>query len=150
MGAAGSIGFQAVKRPDAHNYQSGDVLVTHKATKHFEKGDELRVVRREKRRLIVARGTEEISVSPRQSGLAWTVCEERPLAVAPGERLRLRAVGRVTGADGKSRRLANGTAVIARSVDANGRLVLADGSTLHTRQVVHGYAVNVKRPIMLS
>ena len=124
-----------------HNYQPGDVLVTHKATKHFAMGDELRVVRREKRRLIVARGTEEISVSPRQSGLAWTVCEERPLAVAPCERLRLRAVGRVAGADGKSRRLANGTSVVVRSVAAHGSLVLADGSTLHTRQVVHGYAM---------
>ena len=28
-----------------------------------------------------------------------------------------------------------------RSVDADGRLVLADGSTLHSRQVVHGYAM---------
>lgn len=129
------------QQKDAHNYHPGDVLVTHKATKHFEKGDELRVVRREKRRLIVARGTEEISVSPRQSGLEWTVCEERPLAVAPGERLRLRAVGQVVDADGKSRRIANGTAIIARSVDANGRIVLADGSALHTRQVVHGYAM---------
>ena len=129
------------QQKDAHNYQLGDVLVTHKATKHFVKGDELRVVRKEKRRLVVARGTEEISVSPRQSGLAWTVCEERPLAVASGERLRLRAVGRVAGADGKSRRLANGTTVIVGSVDANGRLVLADGSTLYTRQVVHGYAM---------
>jgi ATP-dependent exoDNAse (exonuclease V) alpha subunit len=129
------------QQKDAHNYQPGDVLVTQKATKHFAKGDELRVVRKEKRRLTVARGTEEISISPRQSGLAWTVCEERPLAVAPGERLRLRAVGRVTGADGKSRRIANGTVVAARSVDANGRLVLADGSTLHTRQVAHGYAM---------
>ena len=129
------------QQKDAHNYQPGDVLVTHKATKHFSKGDELRVVRREKRRLIVARGTEEISVSPRQSGLTWTVCEERPLAVAPGERLRLRAVGQVVDADGKSRRIANGTAIIARSVDANGRIVLADGSALHTRQVVHGYAM---------
>ena len=129
------------QRKEAHNYQPGDVLVTHKATKHFAKGDELRVVRKEKRRLVVARGTEEISVSPRQSGLAWTVCEERPLAVASGERLRLRAVGRVAGADGKSRRLANGTTVIVGSVDANGRLVLADGSTLYTRQVVHGYAM---------
>jgi conjugative relaxase-like TrwC/TraI family protein len=129
------------QQKDAHNYQPGDVLVVHKATKHFAKGDELRVVRREKRRLIVARGSEEISVSPRQSGLAWTVCEERPLAVAPGERLRLRAVGRVVRADGESRRIANGTVVVARSVDANGRLVLADGSTMHTRQVVHGYAM---------
>lgn len=129
------------QQKDARNYQTGDVLVTHKATKHFAKGDELRLVRREKRRLIVARGTEEISVSPRQSGMAWTVCEERPLAIAPGERLRLRAVGRVTGADGKARRLANGTTVTVGSVDADGRLVLADGSTLHTRQVVHGYAM---------
>ena len=129
------------QQKDAHNYQPGDILVTHKATKHFAKGDELRVVRKEKRRLIVARGVEEISVSPRQSGLVWTVCEERPLAIAPGERLRLRAVSRVDGADGRSRRLANGTAVIVRSVDANGRLVLADGSILHTRQVVHGYAM---------
>ena len=129
------------QQKDAHNYQPGDVLVTHKATKHFAKGDELRVVRKEKRRLVVARGTEEISVSPRQSGMAWTVCEERSLAVAPGERLRLRAVGHATGADGKSRRIANGTVVVARSIDPNGRLVLADGATLHTRQVVHGYAM---------
>jgi len=62
------------------------------ATKFFAKGDELRVVRKEKRRLVVGRGAQEFSVSPRQSGMAWTVCEERPLAVATGERVRLRAV----------------------------------------------------------
>jgi len=55
------------------------------ATKHFQKNDELRVVRREKRRLIVARGAEEFSVSPRQSGRAWTVCEERAMPVASGD-----------------------------------------------------------------
>ena len=129
------------QQKDVRNYQPGDVLVTHKATKHFVKGDELRVIRKDKHRLIVTRGDEEISVSPRQSGLAWTVCEERPLAIAPGERLRLRSVSRAVSADGKGKRLANGTSVIVRSVDANGRLVLADGSTLHTRQVVHGYAM---------
>lgn len=129
------------QQKDVRHYQPGDVLVIHKATKHFAKGDELHVVRTEKRRLVVARAGEEISVSPRQSGLAWTVCEERPLAVAPGERLRLRAVGHATSGDGTSRRLANGASVIVRSVDASGRIVLADGSTLHTRQVVHGYAM---------
>ena len=30
---------------------------------------------------------------------------------------------------------------MVQSVDATGRLVLADGSTLHSRQVVHGYAM---------
>lgn len=126
---------------DARNYQPGDWLVAHKATKHFQKHDELRVVRREKRRLIVTRGTEEISVSARQSGLAWTVCEERTLPVATGDRLRLRAVSRAQSADGQIRRLANGTTVIARGLDAHGRLVIADGSTLLNRQLVHGYAM---------
>ena len=63
------------QQKDVRNYEAGDVLVTHKTTKHFLKGDELRVVRKDKRRLIVQRAGEEISVSPRQSGLAWTVCE---------------------------------------------------------------------------
>ncbi|MBI5768676.1 MAG: relaxase domain-containing protein [Verrucomicrobia bacterium] len=129
------------QQKDVRNYQPGDVLVTHKATKHFAKGDELRVVRKEKHRLVVARGAEESSISPRQSGLTWTVCEQRPLAVGAGDLLRVRAVSYAERADGQKQRLANGATVHVRSVDASGRLVLADGSTLHTRQVVHGYAM---------
>lgn len=129
------------QQKDARNYEPGDVLVTHKDTKCFAKGDELRVVRKEKRRLIVRRGSEEISVSPRQSGLTWTVCEERPLAAAAGEKLRLRAVSTVETAEGKRRRLANGTTVTVKAVAAGGGLTLADGSTLRNRQVVHGYAM---------
>ena len=52
------------QQKDARLYQSGDVLVAHKATKHFAKGDELRVIRKEKRRLIVARGTTEFPSRP--------------------------------------------------------------------------------------
>ncbi len=134
-------GWTKAQQKDARTYQPGDVLVTHKSTKLFSKGDELRVVRKEKRRLIVACGAQEISVSPRQSGLAWTVCDERPLAVATGEQLRVRAVSHIETSDGKKHRLANGSTVIVKAVDANGRLMLADGSRLLTRQVVHGYAL---------
>ena len=134
-------GWTKAQQKDARTYQPGDVLVAHKATKHFAKGDELRVVRKEKRRLIVACGAQEIFVSPRQSGLAWTVCEERPLSVATGEQLRLRAVSHAETSDGKKRRLANGSTVIVHAVDASGQLMLADGSRLLTRQVVHGYAL---------
>ena len=115
--------------------------MAHKARKHFAKGDELRVVRKERHRLVVTRGAQELSVSPRQSGLAWTVCDERPLDVAAGERMRLRAVSYVETNDGRKRRLANGTTVMVQAVDATGRLTLADGSLLLTRQVVHGYAL---------
>ncbi len=125
---------------EARHYRPGDVLVAHTATKHFQKNDELRVVRRDGRRLIVARGQEEFSVSPRQSGRAWVVCEERPLAVAAGDRIRLREVGQTMAVDGKRQRLANGTTVVVQSVNADGRLVLTDGSTLQGRQAVLGYA----------
>jgi hypothetical protein len=47
----------------------------------------------------------------------------------------------VRNANGETRRLANGAAVVVQSVDAAGRLVLTDGSTLFSRQVVHGYAM---------
>ncbi len=134
-------GWTKAQQRDPRTYQPGDVLVAHKATKHFAKGDELRVVRKERHRLVVTRGAQELSVSPRQSGLAWTVCDERPLDVAAGERMRLRAVSYVETNDGKKRRLANGTTVMVQAVDATGRLTLADGSLLLTRQVVHGYAL---------
>ena len=55
--------------------------------------------------------------------------------------MRLRAVSYVETNDGKKRRLANGTTVMVQAVDATGRLTLADGSLLLTRQVVHGYAL---------
>lgn len=133
--------WTTAQHKNVRNYSVGDVLVAHNATKHFAKGDELRVVRKEKRRLIVACGSVEFSVSPKQSGRAWTVCDERPLAVAAGDRLRVRAVCYAEHADGQRHRLANGTTVQVQSVDAAGRLVLSDGSTLASRQVVHGYAM---------
>ncbi len=126
---------------DYRNYRPGDILVAHKATKHFARGDELRVIRKEKRRLIVARGKSEMSVSPRQSGLAWTACEERATPVAAGDRLRLRAIAHADTPSGQARRLANGTVVTVQSVNAAGRLVLDDGATLRSRQVAYGYAL---------
>ena len=63
------------------------------------------------------------------------------MLVAAGDRVRLRTVAHVQTPDGRSRRLANGTTVTIRTLDAAGHLVLADGSTLRSRQVVHGYAM---------
>ncbi len=90
---------------------------------------------------MVARGSEILCASPRQSGLAWTACEERTSVVAAGDRMRLRTVAQIRTPAGNLRRLANGTAVIVQSVDSSGCLVLCNGSTLLSRQVVHGYAL---------
>ncbi|MEO6245035.1 MAG: hypothetical protein ABIQ12_06335, partial [Opitutaceae bacterium] len=43
--------------------------------------------------------------------------------------------------NGRVRRLANGSTVIVQSINPRGELVLLDGATLRTRQVVHGYAL---------
>ncbi|MBI5426456.1 MAG: relaxase domain-containing protein [Opitutae bacterium] len=129
------------QQKNIRNYRPGDVLVAHKDTKHFSRGDELRVLRKEKRRIIATRGTTELSLSPCQSGLTWTVCEERPNPVTAGDRLRLRSIARVESPSGQIRRLANGAVVMVQSVNAAGQIVLQDGSTLHTRQVAYGYAL---------
>lgn len=136
-----SKGWTRAQQKDHRNYQPGDILVAHKTTKHFIKGDELRVIRREKRRLIVSCGVNELSLSPRQSGLAWTVCEERATPIANGDRLRLRAIAHVSTPTGQTRRLANGSMFTVQSVNASGQLVLQDGSTLRSRQVAYGYAL---------
>jgi conjugative relaxase-like TrwC/TraI family protein len=126
---------------DHRYYHPGDILVAHKMTKHFAKGDEMHVLRKEQGRLVVALGVRELSLSPRQSGLAWAVCEERPNPVAAGDRLRLRAIAHAEAPSGEFRRLANGAMVTVQSVNASGQLVLQDGSILHTRQVAYGYAL---------
>lgn len=126
---------------DHRNYRPGDVLVAHKATKHFIKGEELCVIRRDQRRLIVAGQGGEVSISPRQSGLAWTVCEKHPNPVADGDRMRLRSVAHAVTPMGQVRRLANGSVVTVQSVNSSGHLVLSDGSTLRSRQVAYSYAL---------
>ncbi len=129
------------QRKDHRNYRPGDILVAHKATKHFAKGDELRVLRKEGGRVMVSRRGQELSLSPRQSGLAWTVCEERATPVAAGDRLRLQAIAHIETPAGQTRRLANGTTVTVQSVNPSRQLVLTDGSTLRSRQVAYGYAL---------
>jgi conjugative relaxase-like TrwC/TraI family protein len=120
------------QQKDIRNYQPGDVLVAHKTTKHFQKNEELRVVGKTESRLVVSNSSGERSISARQSGLAWTVCEERSIPVASGDRLRLRVIGHVLTPAGEIRRLANGTTVTVASVNAAGQPVLADKSTLLT------------------
>jgi len=129
------------KNKDVRNYRPGDILVAHKATKLFAKGDELRIVRKEQERLIVGRGAEVLSVSPKQAGLAWTACEERKTPVATGDRLRLRAIAHAVGPAGQARRLANGTVITVKALTLSGQLQLTDGSTLRSRQVEYGYAL---------
>lgn len=67
------------------------------------------------------------------------VCRARPLALAPGDRLQLKA----NGVSGDGRKLANGEVVTVERVKSSGAIRLADGRTLPPkyRHFVRGYAV---------
>lgn len=129
------------QRKDGRNYEDGQVLVARKRGKHFEKGDELVVLRKEGERLLVQnqRG-KEVSVSPKQSGTAWTVCEARSMSLAKGDEIRLRAIGQMRLKGGATRRVPNGTLLKVAGITADGEVRLADGAILLSREIVHGYA----------
>jgi conjugative relaxase-like TrwC/TraI family protein len=126
---------------DGRNYEDGYVLVARKRGKHFEKGDELVVLQKEGDRLLVRnqRG-KELSVSPKQSGTAWTVCEARSMLLATGDEIRLRAIGQVRVKGGAARRVPNGALLRVAGITADGQVRLADGAILLSRELVHGYA----------
>jgi hypothetical protein len=127
---------------DVQNYQPGDVLVARKSTKYFKKGDELAVLRRDGDRVVVSKAQGvEFAVSPKQSGLSWTVLDERPLLIAKGDELRLRSVGHAAMPDGELRRIPNGSTVTVAGIDPAGKVRLDDGSVLLSREVVHAYAL---------
>jgi hypothetical protein len=126
---------------ETRNYEPGLILVARKRTKQFEKGEELEVVRKDGDRVIARdRRGRELSVSPRQTGTAWTVCDRRSIFLAKGDQVRLRAIGRVRTKNGAVHRVSNGSTFMIAGGSIDGNVQLADGSTLLSREFVHAYA----------
>ena len=69
----------------------------------------------------------------------FQVCRSKPLKLAPGDRLQLKANSETR----TGRKLANGELVTVKSVSPDGRIRLADGRVLEKRyrEFVRGYAV---------
>ena len=68
-----------------------------------------------------------------------TICEEKEMALSPGDKLQLKANGQSV----ENEKLANGELVTVKAVHADGRIALEDGRTLDKdfRLFVRGYAV---------
>jgi len=131
---------EAQKR-DPSNYREGHVLVTHRAARGMEKHEAL-TVSGVGPDVIVARNArgEEKTFNPSQTR-SFSVHEQRPIEVAPGDRLLLTGNRREV-----DFRATNGELVKVRGVD-NGRIQLEDGRTLpaNYRQFDHGYAITAHR-----
>ena len=117
------------------NYQVGDVLTFHRDSGGFGKHEMVAVVAKDERGLTLERQDGSQSFFNPQEHKGFDVGLPRTLAVAPGEKLLVRA----NFAPGH---LKNGDIVTVKEVKEDGSLAIQDGGTIppHFRQFTHGYA----------
>jgi conjugative relaxase-like TrwC/TraI family protein len=131
---------EAQKR-DLSNYREGQILLIHRASRGMDKHEALTVSRVAPDMIaaVNARG-EERTFAPAQTR-SFSVHEQRPIEVAPGDWLLL--TGNRRDADFRA---TNGELVKMRGVD-NRRIQLEDGRTLPANylQFDHGYAITAHR-----
>jgi hypothetical protein len=117
------------------NYQVGDVITFHGDSGGFAKHEMVAVVAKDERGLTLERQDGSQSFFNPQEHKGFDVGLPRTLAVAPGEKLLVRA-------NFGPSHLKNGDIVTVREVKEDGSLALQDGRTIpaHFRQFTHGYA----------
>jgi conjugative relaxase-like TrwC/TraI family protein len=128
---------EAQKR-DARSYGPDSVLVFNRDVVGFKAGDSARMKAIADEYLVVENDARIGKIPFKQLGKV-TVCQGKETALAPGDRLQLKANGRSV----ENKRLANGELVSVKAIRDDGRIVLDDGRTLDNnfRQFVRGYAV---------
>ena len=126
------------QKRDKRFHDTNTVLVFNRDCGRFRKGDSARLVAISEQGLIVETA-ERVGTIPMRNVGHVTVCRERKMSVASGDRLQLKANAQTR--DGC--RIANGELVTVERIEADGRVVLNDGRTLESdyRQFVRGYAV---------
>jgi len=119
----------------ARNYQKGDVLAFHQDSGGFRKGEYVRFEERRDDKIVVRdEEGQYFAFSPSKTP-GFDVGLSRPLPVAVGERLLIRA-------NLKDHKLFNGNIVQVARVMEDGTLILSDQRTIppEFRQYSHGYA----------
>ncbi len=126
------------QKRDQRFHDANTVLVFNRNCGRFRKGDSARLIAIFEQVLIVESAHRAGTIPMRRVDHV-TVCREREMSAASGDRLQLKANAQTR--DG--RRIANGELVTVERVETDGRVVLSDGRTLESdhRQFVRGYAV---------
>ena len=122
-------------RQHARNYQKGDVLAFHQDSGGFRKGEFVRFEERREDKIVVRdEQGQHFAFNPTKTP-GFDVGLSRPLPVAVGERLLIRA-------NLKEHKLFNGNIVQVARVMEDGTVVLSDQRTIppEFRQFSHGYA----------
>lgn len=130
-----SLQWTKAQMRDARNYQPGQVILFHRSSGSYAKGDRLTVVRREDGILLVRfEDGGQAWFSPGHAR-GYDVGIERKIGVAVGDRLLIRA-------NQKPAKLRNGDIVEVAAFAADGSITLRDGRSIPSlfREFSHGYA----------
>jgi ATP-dependent exoDNAse (exonuclease V) alpha subunit len=136
-----ALNWTEAQRKQAKNYQPGQVLVFHKATKGIQNNEALEVVSADKTAVTARRPNGQgVQITARQVP-AFAVFEKDTLEVSTGDKLLLGANWR-----DKQFRATNGELVTVAGVES-GAIKLTDGRQIPAeyRQFTHGYAVTAHR-----
>jgi conjugative relaxase-like TrwC/TraI family protein len=133
--AVQSMPWTPAAKMQLSNYQVGDVLTFHRECGGFQKHEMVSVVAMNPRGLTLERPNGSRSFFDPRENKGFDVGLPRLLAVAPGERLLVRA-------NFAPNHLKNGDIVTVKEVKEDGALVLKDDRTIpsYFRQFTHGYA----------
>jgi ATP-dependent exoDNAse (exonuclease V) alpha subunit len=126
------------QKRESRFYNAETVLVFNRDCGRFRKGESAQLLAVTDKGMIVESAQTAATITMGQLDRV-TVCRKRDMALAPGDRLQLKANARTR----EGQRIANGELVTVERIEADGRLVLKDGRTLESeyRQFVRGYAV---------
>ena len=86
-----SLSWTSEEKRQLADYQTDQVLVFHRRTAEFEKGESVRVLKHEGNHLMVERASGERAKVFRKQASAYDVCRPINLSIAKGDRLLFRA-----------------------------------------------------------
>ncbi len=133
--AVQSLQWTPTEKSQVENYQEGDMLTFHRDSGGQSKHEMVSVVSKGGEGLILERQDgSRLAFDPRERK-GFDVGLPRMLAVAPGEKLLVRA-------NFAASRLKTGDIVTVKELKEDGSIVLVDGREIpaHFRQFTHGYA----------
>lgn len=130
---------EAQKR-DLRNYTPGQVLLFHRATRDFVRGESARVTRVQNGVLTVTKRDGVTTQITRRQSRCFEVAQSSPLRVAEGEQLLIQG-------NRRDARLLNGQIVTVKEVKPDGTIALANGRTIPPdfRSFNYGYCVTSQK-----
>jgi ATP-dependent exoDNAse (exonuclease V) alpha subunit len=130
-----SYNWTEVERRSVQNYGPGDAITFHKAASGFARHETVKVIERQKDKLLVERASgEKVVFNPAAKSL-FDVGHAEKIGVAAGEKLLIRA-------NLPESKLINGEVVQVKEHRPDGSLALNDGRTIPAtfKQFAYGYA----------